>query len=202
MDTWLLILIAFAVSGAALLSTDIGRQALVDERVRVIESFGGTVDDRFYAALQAHPPTWIYLASGGRLLLTPAATLLVAAACWAIARTDNRAVTFKQALSIVVHASVVLAIGQIVATPINYVRESLTSPLNLAAVFPLADEGTVVSRIFGAIDLFVVWWMALLAMGLSALTRRRARKYALSLAAVYVGFAAVIAGVITAAGGS
>jgi len=202
MDTWLFILVAFAVCGAALLSTAIGQQALVDERVRVVESFGGTVDDREYAALQAHPPTWIYLASGGRLLITPPVTLLVAAGCWAIARNDEKAVSFRQVLSIVVHASVVLALGQIIAAPIDYVRESLTSPLNLAAVLPFTDEGTIASRILGAVDVFVLWWVALLAIGLSALTRRRARRYAWSLAAAYVGFAAVIAVVITAAGGS
>ena len=43
----------------------------------------------------------------------------------------RRAATrFSQALAIAVHSSVVLVIGQLVATPLHYVRESLTSPLN------------------------------------------------------------------------
>ena len=46
-----------------------------------------------------------------------------------------------QALSIVVHATVVLLIGQVIVTPLHYVRESLTSPLNLAAALPAMDDG-------------------------------------------------------------
>ena len=38
MGTWAFILIVWAVCGWWLLSTDIGQQALVDERVRVIEA--------------------------------------------------------------------------------------------------------------------------------------------------------------------
>jgi Yip1-like protein len=201
-DTWLLVLAVFAAGAIWLLSTDVGRQALVDERVRVIETFGGTVDDTQYGALLAHPPWWTYFTSGGRLLLTPEVTLLVAVVCWAIARRDNAGVRFTQALSIVVHATVVLALGQLVAAPLHYRRETLTSPLNLAAVLPLMEEGTVPARFFGTIDLFAVWWIALLAIGLGAMTGRSIRRYATALSMVYIGFAAVMAGVIAAVGGS
>ena len=201
-DTWIIILIIFAGCGAALLATEIGQQALVDERVRVIETFGGRVDDAQYAALVARPPQWVYLTSGGRLVLTPVVTVVVAIACWAVARADGAAATFPQALAIVVHATVVVALGQVIATPIIYIRQSLTSPLNLAAVLPLIQEGTPAARFFGAIDLFALWWMALLAIGLAALTRRRVGRYAKSLAAVYVGFAAIMAAAIAAVGGT
>lgn len=202
LDTWILILVVVAACGAGLLATEVGQQALVDERVRVIETFGGRVNDAEYAALLAKPPRWVYLASGGRLLLMPVVTVLVAAVCWLVARADGAPATFKQALAVVVHASIVLAIGQVVATPLNYIRESLTSPLNLAAVLPLMEAGTTPARFFGAMDVFALWWMALIAIGLAALTRRRVRRYAGSLAAVYVGFAAIMAAVIAAVGGA
>ena len=50
----------------------------------------------------------------------------------ALARLDGASVPYATALAIAVHASVVLALQQIVATPLHYVRESLTSPTNLA----------------------------------------------------------------------
>ena len=201
-DTWALIGIVFSLCATALLTTDIGRQALVDERVRVIEAFGGAVTDEEYARLQANPPLWVYVSSGSRTLLTPLVTLVVAAACWIVARRDGAQTRYVQTLSMVVHASVVLALGQIVATPIHYVRESLTSPLNLAAVLPLMEEGTLRARFFGVVDVFAAWWMCLISIGLSALTGRRVRRYALSLAGVYLGFAAVIAVMIAALGGT
>jgi hypothetical protein len=199
-DTWAFILLVVALCGTALLATDVGQQALVDERVRVIEEFGGTIDDANYARLQAEPPWWVYLASGGRLLLTPEWTLLIAAICWGVARIDKAPVRFVQALSIVVHASVVLAIGQLFATPLHYLRESLTNPLNLAAVLPLMEEGTIPARLFGTIDLFALWWLVLVAIGISQLTGRPARRYALGFGAAYVALATITAIAISALG--
>ena len=201
--TWAFILIAWALCGGWLLTSDIGRQAVIDERVRVVEAFGGTVSDAEYQALQSVPPYWVYLTSGGRMLLTPVATLAVAAIIWLVARTDGAAgVRFGQALALVVHASVVLLVGQLLATPLHYVRESLTSPLNLTAVLPFMDEGTFRARLFGTVDLFVLWWAVLLAQGLSILTRRRVGRYLIAVSVTLLGFGGVVAAIIAATGGS
>jgi hypothetical protein len=200
-DAWCFILILLGGCALILLLSEAGRQAVVDERVRVIEMFGGAVDDARYAQLQAAPPWWVYLTSGGRFLLTPAATVLVAIACWAIARRDRAPARFAQVLAIVVHATVVLVVGQLIATPVNYVRESLSSSVSLATILPGIQEGTVAARFFGMFDLFGLWWLVLVAIGVAALTRRPARRYLLMFLSMYVAFAAVMAGVIAAAGG-
>jgi hypothetical protein len=201
-DTWLVILGIWAACGTLLLASSVGQQALVDERVRVIEALGGAVSDDQYAALLAHPPRWVYVVSGSRLLLTPGLTLAVAAALWLVARYDGAAPSFAQALAVTVHASVVLLIGQVIATPLHYVREALTSPLNLAAILPLMEAGSVQARFFGTLDLFVLWWTGLLAMGLSVLTRQRTGRYALGITALYFGFAGVVAVSLAMLGGS
>src|SRR5688572_32042499 len=101
--TWVVVLLVVAVSGGLLLSTPVGQQALVDERVRVTEAVGGRVDDATYAGLQNDPPVSIYLTSGGRLLLTPPVTVAVALGLMVLARLDRgggggRRVTFVTAL--------------------------------------------------------------------------------------------------------
>jgi hypothetical protein len=121
---------------------------------------------------------------------------------WVVGRKDGIGASWPQALSIVVHANVVLLLGQLVATPLHYVRESLTSPLNLAAVLPGMNEGTVPARFFGSLDFFVMWWCGLLAIGLAVLTRRRLTRYAVVLGLFYAGFAAVIAATVAVMGGS
>jgi hypothetical protein len=199
--TWLFILSIWVLCGASLLGTAVGQQALVDEHVRGVEAFGGRVSDDGYAALLAAPPWWVYFTSGGRLLLTPLVTVLVAAALWMIARFEGTAARFSQAIAVSVHASVVLLIGQLVATPLHYVRESLTSPFNVAAVLPLMEEGTAVARFFGTLDLFALWWSALLALGLAAMTKRRASRYALWFVVAFVVTAAAIAAIIEVRGG-
>jgi hypothetical protein len=198
--TWAVVLLVVAVCGGLLLSTAVGEQALVDERVRVVEALGGRVDDAEYARLKASPPVSVYLTSGGRLLLTPPVTLLVAAGLAALARLDGVRVTFVTALAIAVHATVVLALQQVIATPVQYLYESLTSPTNVAGVIRVFDEGSWPARLLGTIDVFGVWWMWLLAVGVAAATGRPARRYAWRLLAVYVGVAALVAAIFAMAG--
>ena len=198
--TWVVVLLVVVVCGGLLLSTQVGRQALVDERVRVTEALGGRVDDAEYARLQASPPVSIYFTSGGRLLLTPPVTMIVAAGLVLLARTDGASLTYPAALAIAVHATVVLALQQIVATPLHYIQEALTSPTNLAGILRLFDEGTAAARLFGTIDVFGLWWMWLLSVGLSVAARKPARRYLWRLLAVYVGVAAIVAAVFAILG--
>lgn len=197
--TWLLLLAVWAGAAALLLTSPVGRQAVVDERVRVVEALGGTVDDTTYAALQAAPPFWMYAASGGRTLLLPVVTLAVAGG---LALWPGRRAGFVPSLSVAVHASTVLVLQQLVATPLHLVRESLTSPFNLAALLPWFDEGSVPARVLGTIELFGLWWVLLLAVGCAALAGRRAREYVGPLVGAYVGVAAVVAVAVAITGGS
>ncbi len=206
--TWVVVLLVLAVCGVLLLSTQVGQQALVDERVRVTEALGQRVDDAAYARLEADPPYATYLTSGGRLLLMPPVTIVVAAGLMLLARMDGAPMTFVTALAIAVHATVILALQQIVATPLHYVAESLTSPTNLAGILRVFDEGTIGARLFGTIDVFGLWWMWVLSLGIAAATApgegpersRRARRYVLRLLAVYVGVAAIVAAVFAVMG--
>lgn len=197
---WVLLLAVLAVCAFALLSTTVGRQALVDERVRVVEALGGRVDDAAYAALQAHPPLLVYLTSGGRLLLTPGITLLVAAGLTTLAALDGVKVRYGVALAITVYASLVLALQQVVVTPLHFIRESLTSPTNIGGLLPVLDEGSLPARWLGSIDVFGLWWVWLLAIGLAAATGRPARRYAARLLMAYIGIAALVAAVFAVLG--
>ena len=197
---WVLLLAVLTGCGFALLSTPVGRQALVDERVRVVEALGGRVDDAAYAALQANPPWLVYLTSGGRLLLTPVITLLVALGLMILAALDGVKLRYGVALAITVYASVVLVLQQVVATPLHYLRESLTSPTNIAGLLPMLEEGSLPARWLGSIDVFGLWWIWLLAVGLAAATGRPGRRYLARLMMAYVGVAALVAVVFAVLG--
>lgn len=197
---WVVILVAWLASAAWFLSTEVGRQALVDERVRIVEALGGQIDDEEYAALQASPPVASYFTSGGRVLLSPPVTLAVALGLMLLARMDGGAAGFAAALAVTVHASVVLLVQQLVSTPLMYGRESLASPTSLSTLLPLFDQGTLPARFLGVVDVFGLWWVWLLATGTSAMTERPARRYLGRLVVVYGGIALVVAGVMAAFG--
>lgn len=199
---WVVILMIWLACASWLLSTGVGRQALIDERVRVVEAFGGRVDDAQYAALQASPPVITYFTSGGRLLLSPPVTLAVALGVMLMARLDGGTTGVAAALAVTVHATVVLALQQLVSTPLLYARESLASPTSLATILPIFDDGSWTARVFGVIDVFGLWWVWLLAIGASAMTARPARRYVGRFLAVYVAVALIVAAVMAVAGGS
>lgn len=198
--TWVVVLLVAAACGGSFLLTRVGRQALVDERVRVVEALGGRVDDVAYGAWQADPPTLMYLTSGGRLALTPPVTLLVALGVVAVAAADGKRIRYGVALAVAVHASVVLALGQVVSTPLHYLRESLTSPTNLAGLLPALDEGSWPARLLGAVDLFGLWWVWVLAVGLAAATGTSPQRHAVRLLGGYFGIAAIVATVSAVVG--
>ncbi len=199
--TWLAGLTLWAIVGAGLLVTPVGQQALVDERVRVIEAFGGEVDDEEYGALQADPPVLTYLTSGGRLWLLPPVTLGVALGLLGLVRWRSRVGTLGQMLAVVAHANVVLVLQQVLTTPLHYGRESLTSVSNLAAVLPMVEEGTPLALWLGSIDLFGLWWLGLLALGLGIVSGRPARGFFGWLIAAYAVVAALAAVAVGLSGG-
>ncbi|MDH4067019.1 MAG: hypothetical protein OEW19_21675 [Acidobacteriota bacterium] len=200
--TWAAVLAMWLMPAAWLLSTDVGRQALVDERVRIVEAFGGSIDDEAYARLQASPPWGVYLTTGGRYLVAPPVTALAALALVWLARLDGVTLGLAAAMAVSVHASVVLAVQQLVVVPVQYLRESITSATSLAVLLPVLGDDTVMARVLGATDVFGLWWIWLLGLGVAAATGRPAVRYVWRLLAVYLGLAVITAVVLFVAGGS
>src|SRR5262249_22108698 len=81
--------------------------------------------------------------------------------------------TFKQLLSVVVHAGVVSTVGQLVILVLNYVRQTMTSATNLGVFVPMLPEESFVFKLLSAIDLVWLWYLLILAMGLAVLYRRK-----------------------------
>lgn len=198
---WLFVMALWLLPAAWLLSTPVGRQALVDEHVRITEAFVGSVSDAQYATLQQTPPFTSYL-TGTRLLLLPLVTLLVAVGLAQTARFQQATLPWVAALSVSVQASLVLGIQQAVITPLMFLRESVTNMTNLATVLPSIEDGSLPARLFGSIDMVALWWGALLAFGLSAATGRPARQYAGPMLALYLGVAAFLVVVMVMRGGT
>ena len=107
--------------------------------------------------------------------------------------TVRAAPTFAQVFTVLVHASSVFALRAVVATPINYLRESLGGATSLAMIVPGLGDATFAARLFGAIDIFVLWWVALAAIGLGMLYGARPMPIARWLFGAYATGAAALA---------
>lgn len=200
----LALVVAVIVAGtAAFLSTDVGRQALVDQQVRSLESFGRAVSDVQFQRLEQMAPYTGYATAAGQLVFLPLSALVVAGIALAVfgAMLGGDA-SFKQVFAVVAHSGVVMALQAIFTLPLDYARQSLSSPTSLAVFLPMLDESSFPVRVLGAIDLFVLWWTVSLAIGLGVLYRRRSGPIAATMIALYAAVALVIALVKAAASGA
>jgi Yip1 domain len=196
------VLVVCSVSLFAFLSTEVGRQAMIDQQVRQLEAFGRTVSDAQYARMEQVAPYGRYFGAAGQLVSLPLAALVVAGlafACFnAILGGDAG---FKQVYAIVAHSGVIIAAQQLFSLPLAYARESLSGATNVAVFFPFLDENTFASRLLGAVDLFLVWWLVSLAIGFGVLYRRRTAPIATTMLLVYASIGLIIAAVKTAVSG-
>lgn len=183
--------------------TEWGRQAALDQQVQVMESFGATVNDEMYAQMQSRMQIAPYTTGAGVLVMSVLMLLIVSGILFAVfnAAMGGNA-TFKQLLAVVVHAGVISALAQLFAAPLNYARGSMSSATNLAVLLPMLDESSFVAQFLGMIDLFMVWYVVVLAIGLGVLYNRRTQPIAISLFAVYGVIAICVALVKVSFGGS
>jgi hypothetical protein len=101
--------------------------------------------------------------------------------------------SFKQVFAVVVHAGPVGVVAQLFSMPLNYFRGTLTSAANLGALLPMLSDTSFLSHFLGAIDVFLIWQVIVLAIGLGVLYRRKTQPIAFSLLGVYAVIALIIA---------
>ena len=109
--------------------------------------------------------------------------------------------SFKQLFAVTIHAGVISAVGQLFTAPLNLARGAVGSATSLAVLLPMIAEGSFFGRLLGMIDLFVIWWVFVLAVGLGVLYERRTQPIAMSLFGVYAVIALVVAAVMSRFGG-
>lgn len=185
------------------LSTEVGQQAVVDQQVSTMESFGRQVNDEAYAAIEQQAQYAKYINPATILVVSPIMVAIIAGVLLGIFNAAlGGDASFKKMLAVVAHAGPVSVVQQLFSLPINYMRGSASSPTNLSVFFPMVSDEGFFGSLLGTIDLFLLWWVAVLAIGLSVLYRRPTRGMLIGLLIIYAVIALAIAGVKAAMGGS
>ena len=200
-DLAVLVVAISAACTAGYLSTPVGQLAGLDQQVRQLESFGVAMTDDRYAQLRGLAPYRPAVSAATILVGWPLGWVALA---WIVRRLGDRmgaTASYAQVLAVVVHASAILAVRSLVALPINYVRESLGGATSLSLVMPSFGESTFPARLLGALDVFLLWWVALMAIGLGKLYGRPTVPIARWLLGVYTAVAVALALVQALRGG-
>ena len=204
---WFGVLAVIVLVGAtgvfALMSTDVGKAAAIDQQVRLMESFGMKLTDAQYARLEQGMNRAPYTGAIAQAITLPLVALIIAGIALGIFNAllggDAK---FRQVFAIVCHSGVLISLSQIFGLPLAYARESLSSATNLAVFLPFLDESSFAARLLGAIDLFQIWWIVSLSIGLGVLYRKRTAPIATTMLVVYAVIAIVLAAIRTALSGA
>lgn len=185
------------------MTTEPGKQAAIDQQVQQRKSFGMETSDQEYAQMEKMSGIMPYITFGMVLAFSPVMAVIVAGILFAIfnAALGGEA-SFKQVFTVLVHAGAISALSTVFSGIVNYFRGGVGSAANLGALLPMLPEDSFVSNFLGTVDVFLVWYVIVLAMGLAVLYRRRTQPIAISLLTVYAVIGIVIAIVKSRAGGA
>ena len=141
-----------------------------------------------------------YMGAVQMLVMVPLIGLVISGILFGVFNTLGGDATFRQTFAVVIHSNVISVLGQLFTVPLNYSQGRMASATNLAVMLPMLDEKSFAGRLAAMIDLFLVWWVLVLAIGLGVLYRRRTQPIALGLFGVYAVIALVAAFVMSRLG--
>jgi hypothetical protein len=192
--------LAMALAAGLPQFTERGRAAAFEAQVEAFERMGMTVSDEMYAQLQARSQsnTAGYMTTVSTFVAMPVGSVFITAIMWAVFNTIlGGLASFKHVMSVVVHSQIIMALSGLIAAPIMYARDqvSMSGIANLGGLVSFLDESSFLARFLGMIDLFFLWWLVVLAIGLATLYKRTTTGVATGLIATYVIFALAIASI-------
>ncbi len=189
-----LVSVISAVLVGGFLMTEVGQQAWLEQAVAGQEAWGIAVTDEAYANLQKMAPKAPYMSGIPYLFIIPIASVISAGILYAIFNAlMGGTATFKQILSVVAHSQIVMALALVVSMPINYMKGTMTGATSLSVLAPMLDEGSFPARFLGMVDVFLVWYVVVLSIGLAVLYRRKTKSVAMVLFGIYAVIAIGVA---------
>jgi hypothetical protein len=195
-----LTVVIVAIGTTLPMTTEAGKQAALEQQVHQMENFGVQVNDQMYADMSRRIDYAPYTTFVSILIIGPIFTVIVAGILFGVFTMMGGQASFKQLFAVYVHSTAVSSLAQLFTGPLNYFRGSVSSATNLAVLLPMIDEKSFLGRLLGMTDLFLAWWLIVLAIGLGTLYRRKTQPIAISLFAVYVLIILAAAGVMSAFG--
>lgn len=195
--------VIIAIFSALPLTTDQGKQAAIDMQEHQMQSFGMQVNDQMHERLEQGAARMPYVTGISIIVVAPIIALIIAGILFAIFNAGlGGEASFKQLFAVYVHAGVIGALSLIFSGTINYFRGTQGSLANVGALLPMIPDNSFLGHFLGMVDVFTIWNVIVLAIGLAVLYRRRTAPIAISLLSVYGVIAIVVAVVKSRVGGA
>jgi len=185
-----LMIVGAIVGPGTFMLTERGKQATIDLAVQRAEQSGRTLTPEAQAQLEKMAPLFGYFAIGSTSLFFAIALLIEAGLLYLVFTFGTGgAATFKQVMAVVTHTGVIGLLGVAFTTIMAFVQGTIstngTSPANFGALLPMLDDTSFLAKLLGLIDLFRVWSLITLAIGLGVLYKKKTGTIAMVLFAIY-----------------
>jgi hypothetical protein len=192
-----LVTIGIAVLVGGFLGTKVGQEAWLDAAL----SSGREFNEQQMQGMQKMMPFMGYITAVSMLVSWPLILIVISGILYAVFNAAmGGTATFKQVFAVVVHTGPIGLLAQLFTVPLNYFRGTMTSASNLGVLVPMLPEKSFLALLLGMIDLFLVWQLLVLSIGLAVLYRRRTQPIATALLVVYAIIAVIVAFVRRGAG--
>ncbi|MCI0657137.1 MAG: YIP1 family protein [Acidobacteria bacterium] len=103
--------------------------------------------------------------------------------------------TYKQTLSAWAHTGLIGLVGGLVQTGMIFMKGSLKSSTTLSAFLPFLEESSFLFKVFQGLDVFLIWQLAVLSIGMGIMNRVGTRKAAIALFSALLAIVVIIAGI-------
>jgi len=188
--------IIFIAVQVIFLSTEVGRNAALEQQLGVLKAFGITVTDQMLQQMETRQAYAPYTTAVSLVVSLPLVTAVVAGLLLAVFTAIlGGGANFKQVYAVVAHSMMIGAIQQVFSIPIMYARADMSSPTRLSVFFPMLDEMGFATYLLSAIDLFYIWSLVNVSIGVAVLYKRRTGPVAAVLLGIYAVVAVIIAAV-------
>lgn len=177
----------FGASQSVMHFTEKGRQATLDFQVQQMEKMGMTVTDQVYERMVAQQKYAVYMSFIGVFISFPIGLLIMSGILYAVLNAImGGTAEYKQVMAVCAHSFAISSVGAVFAAAMNLARGSIsTSVANLGMLLPMLPERSFAANFAGAIDLFTIWWLVVLSIGLGVLYKRKTSSVATGLFIVY-----------------
>jgi hypothetical protein len=191
----LLVCLTMGLVSAVPLFTEGGRRAAVELQLRMAQEQSAEPLPAEAREMMARMEPYLgYVAFASTFIFVPAAAMATAGLCWLLFNVIlGGTAEYRQVLGVTTHSHVILALGTVLAAPIQYLQGTMTAagPFHLGALAPTLTPTSFMAKLLGALTFFGLWQYVVLAIGLAVLYRRKPVGLTITMLVLYVAFTAI-----------
>jgi hypothetical protein len=189
--TWLIPLV-IVVGFGVLSSAALFRKVVVPTQIERLTSNPDIPEEQMKKVKMTMGGTrGMVIALVGPAVAVPIVSCILAGLLCALSSILGGDVTFKKMFSLVCHSSLIGVLASIIKVPIMFVKGSMSVHTSLALIVPNMSTTSNVFQLLSKVDIFTIWQVYLVGLGLSIMSGISSKKSTISIFLLWVVWVAI-----------